>query len=736
MEKFLEKLFTAIHLRRFIVWILCLILILVCATGFFRNLNIDNSIAVWFSQDDQALADYQNYLQTFGSDRKLVLQMKAAPIGWESLIQLQKLSAKMEQIDGIDSIESIANASIISAQEGILSESHFDDWLSSGQDVSELLRQNPALQSFFSADKKYYFVYVSLLPNLDSLNTKKVISEIDKNKSSFDFVMTGLPVLDTHFNDLVWRDQLILFPASVIFAFIVFFWVVRNFRASLVLTVIQTMVLLVVLRLSQVLGYPLTIISGLACPLIVCVTVLNAAYLCQSFEVTFSGWALKVRQLLRPAIYTELTTVAGFMSFGLTTVPPLMHLSVLASIGILLALLAVLLLMPPLIGINQPPKNCLESKVDQKLKFFTKALCHFSIKNPRCVVAISSALLIFGVIGVQKISIQTRFENYFFSNDVIAKDWNQIIKKPEGQVDLLFSGDQNWFYEEQGYSFLKLNQEALRAMPVIKSIWSLQDEFDWAASLLGLSRDVKWDNSLIQQISLVLSSIRFQDHFVSPDMTQTRVQLSLNASTLESFYKEVHQLRGSLLQSVPANMKVSVTGYEYMLSLLHQHIELSQKQSLYISILLVSLMMLILTRHAILGLVSMIPNILPIVITLGLMGWLQIPLDVATILVAAIAVGVTVDDTIHFLDHFSHFYELSGNARDALEKTIDALGVIMSKSALVLTGGFLIFTLGSFKPTVLFGVLSAITFLLALVCEYLVTPALVFLTVRQKSQNQ
>jgi predicted RND superfamily exporter protein len=158
----------------------------------------------------------------------------------------------------------------------------------------------------------------------------------------------------------------------------------------------------------------------------------------------------------------------------------------------------------------------------------------------------------------------------------------------------------------------------------------------------------------------------------------------------------------------------------------------SMVKSYAIALAIITPLMILLIGNIRGGLVSMIPNLSPILLTMGLMGWTGIPLDVFTVLIGCIAIGLAVDDTIHFIHSFRGYYERSGDSLDAVRRTIETTGQALLFTTLVLSAGFFIFMLSSLGNLYNFGMLTGFTIAAALVANIVIAPALLVLITRKE----
>jgi predicted RND superfamily exporter protein len=162
---------------------------------------------------------------------------------------------------------------------------------------------------------------------------------------------------------------------------------------------------------------------------------------------------------------------------------------------------------------------------------------------------------------------------------------------------------------------------------------------------------------------------------------------------------------------------------------------ISMAKTYLVAFAIITPLMVLLIGRVRIGLVAMIPNLTPIIITLGLMGWTGIPLDAFTLLVGSIAIGLAVDDTIHFMHHFRHYYEKTGSVSQGISETLRSTGQALLYTSIVLSSGFFIYMLASMQNLFYFGLLTGLTILLAFLCDVILAPALITLTLRREESR-
>jgi hypothetical protein len=180
--------------------------------------------------------------------------------------------------------------------------------------------------------------------------------------------------------------------------------------------------------------------------------------------------------------------------------------------------------------------------------------------------------------------------------------------------------------------------------------------------------------------------------------------------------------------------QVTITGMTSLFAKIGDETMISMRNSYFIAGAVITLLMCLMLSSVKWGLVSMIPNLLPIIVTLGLMGWFEIPVDVFTMTIGSIALGLCVDDTVHFMHKFFDYYRQTGEVKASVQKTLTTTGRAMLFTSLVLFCSFMIYTLASLSIVIYFGILIAITIVFALLADLVLAPALLQVLVKDKRE--
>ena len=450
-------------------------------------------------------------------------------------------------------------------------------------------------------------------------------------------------------------------------------------------------------------------------------------------------------------VMTSLTTAAGLASFSFAGVAPIADLGIFASIGVLFSLWYTLTLLPALLAIiplKEKERNDANRKnrVDRLLEF----LADFSIDHHRKVLIAVAVLLVIAIYG----AVQVRFSHQVLNwlpEDLNVRVSTEIIDRElKGSVVLevlLDTGVENGLYNRETLLAIdRLTQDMERDFAgeqvfVGKTIAVTTILKEIHQALHGNDPDfykVPENERLIPQEFLLFENSGSDD---LQDVVDSRFQIARitlkvpwqDALLYRSFINEALERfeaefsNKSLSGGEP--MQVTVTGIMSIFGRIISAAIYSTAQSYIIALVIITILMILLIGNLKLGFVSMIPNLTPILCIVGFMGLASIQFDMFTMLIAPIAIGLAVDDTIHFMYNFKKYFELTGDVREAVHRTLQTAGRAMLTTSVVLSIGFFIFTLASMNNLFFFGLLTGIAILLALGADLILAPALMALVV-------
>lgn len=444
---------------------------------------------------------------------------------------------------------------------------------------------------------------------------------------------------------------------------------------------------------------------------------------------------------------TGLTTAAGIGSFAWAEVAPIADLGRFAALGVLISLVYTLLLLPALIAIF--PVSTHFKSIDQArtalLDRLLVATADFATGHARAITVAGLLLIAGALVAATSIRFSHNPLEWLPETSPVRQATEQIDHNLRGSMVMevvIDTGSPGGLYEPavlQRLDAVQQDLEAYRDGPrFIGKAWSLADVVKEINRALNEDRAeasrVPDSRQLIAQELLLFENSGSDDleNFTDSQFSLARMTLKtpwLDAIFYDDMIRDVEQRLGAALDGIAS---FHVTGIITLLARTVHAAMRSMAESYVIAAVVITLMMIALVGSVRAGLISMIPNLLPILIALGLMGVTGMQLDLFTMLIGSIAIGLAVDDTIHFFHNFHRYYAESGDPRDATRRTLLSTGRAMLVTTLVLSLGFLVYAFSAMGNLANFGRLTALAIVVALIADFLLAPALLTLLVRRR----
>lgn len=502
---------------------------------------------------------------------------------------------------------------------------------------------------------------------------------------------------------------------------------------------------------------PVTVVSSNFIALLAIISISFSIHLIVRYrellrEDTASHQALvteTMRSKFKPCLYTALTTLLAFGSMLGSGIVPVIDFGWMMCIGIVLAMLVTYLLFPTILLLLGPAAA---SRTLGEPVAVTQMFQHLATYHARLVVAAAILLVIPAFIGVSKISFDNRFIDYFSEDTEIHQGMAQIdrhlggtlpldiylrfesFETPEDDLFSDFAGMQDDFPERYWYTpdkiaVLGAMQQMLENNAAVGKVLSL-------ASMEQVARQFNDGRALSGvEIAYVLGELpdEVRGFLITPYSNPESGWMRVNARISESLsdysktalINDIKRFTKSELEL--ESDRVIVTGMVVLFNDMLKQLADSQMRTLLYVISATFLMFSVLLRSLQLALIALLPNILAASLILAVMGYSDIPMDMMTITIAAICIGIGVDDAIHYLHRYRHELDQSNDPRQAVDAAHQTIGRAMYFTTMTITGGFSILAFSNFVPTVYFGLLTALAMVLALIANLALLPALLII---------
>ena len=556
--------------------------------------------------------------------------------------------------------------------------------------------------------------------------------------------VSGMPYIRTlNAQNIV--DEINLFViAALVVTSLIFFLFFRSFRATLISLVVVCIGVMWTLGFLGMLKYEITVLTALIPPLIIVIGIPNCIFLINKYQHEVKSHGNKVKSLQRvitkvgnATLMTNVTTASGFATFILTESTLLKEFGVVASLSILAIFILCLLIIPIIYTfLPYPKERHLEHLNKRWIGGFVNWMEHM-VREKRITIYITSlVLLVVCIIGIYQIRISGSLIEDMPKKAQFFKDIRFFEEEFNGIMPLEIMVDTKRKKGVMKLSTLKRMdkiEEFIVETPELSKPISVVDLVKYSKQAYYNGNPKYYQLPTSQENSFILSYAKNSSSDV--DLLSNFVDSTGQYARITTFMKDIgtdrmERIQENLQEKIDNTFpkeryNVTMTGKALVFQKGTKYLVKNLAISLSLAILLISLFMAYMFRSFRMIVVSLIPNLLPLVVTAGLMGYLGVPIKPSTILVFSIAFGISVDDTIHFLAKYRQ--ELQANNWKIKKSVYGALretGVSMFYTSIVLFFGFSVFIISSFGGTVALGALVSVTLLFAMLSNLLLLPSL------------
>jgi len=582
---------------------------------------------------------------------------------------------------------------------------------------------------------------------------KSTLAVIKKHQADdFKISVAGSPLLVYHLQDKM-INEVPLFTGSalIIFAFLLFI-LFRRISGVILPLLVVFLSMVSTIGLMAFKGDPLTTITQILPGFIISIGIGASVHLLVIFfqqlrqtQDKEASIAFAMGHSGLPMLLTALTTAAGLLSFSNAEIAPIGSLGIFSAIGVMLSFLYTLTIIPALIALFPMGRKSNTQEISQ-LTFQQKILInigYFATDRPWTVVIFSLLITALGILGVSKLIFSHNPLVWLPTNDTFRVATEYIDKEMKGSMSIeviVDTQEPDKLYDPDIMNRLEVINHAAkelkhRQLHIGKSI-SIADTVKQINQALNENNPDKYvipqNRELIAQELLLFSNSGSEDleKQVDNQFSKARITLKLPWEDSNTYVGLLEKLEALLQKTFENKAIITVTGMTMLLTKTMFSVIETMISSYSIAAVVITVMMILLIGNIKIGLISMIPNFLPILLGLGLMGFNGMHLDMTNILVGSIAIGLAVDDTVHFLHNFNRYNTTFKDPRKAVAMTMQTTGQAMIFTTIILFFGFLVFTLSSLTNLVSFGLISAFTIVMALLADLLLVPALLILITR------
>ena len=771
-----------------LIFSLFAVLIIIFSSFYIGNFRIDASSDTLVSQNDKDFKFFKYYQEIFPTKNNLVVAIKSSKIIDKNLLnEIEVLSNKIEKLPEVSSVFNINKAPILFLNNTSLQDLSNNDYETiintdySINDVLEEFKNSPIYSSQIINEKKNITSIIIFLKPDQKVNDLKKNkteyiadntyykkkSEIDKNrnelitkirtilnKSNKDYIyyLGGVEMISNDVISFVKKD-IILFSALVLSLVILILFIIFK-QLKWVLTILLSSLFSVytMIGFSGFINFEVTAVSANFLSLMFILSVSMNIHVLNNYLGSNNSLFLTMKEMFWPCFYTFLTTVVAFLSLLISDIKPIIDFGIIMIISLIVVLITAFTVLPLLISFFS--KN--QTKENYKYALL-EIFIDYSSKFKKQILIVNFLFFLISIFGIFNLNVENSFIKYFkknteiyqgmrlidkelggttpldiileINNDLITSDNNSEVELEddiEFEEDIfsdeLFNNENVWFTDEK-ITIIEKIHKYLENRPEIGKVISIY-------SLIDVANQINKNKLSSFELSVLYNEIpnEYREDLIAPYLNTEENMIKISSRVKDS--EEIN--RSNLIKEIKDHIEDSykninefkINGllvlYNNMLSSLFT----SQIKSLGFVLLSIFLMFIILFKSIKLSIAGIIPNILASTFILGLIGLFKIPLDIMTITIAAISIGIAVDNTIHYLYRYKINKTNDLNLINSIKLSHLNVGKAVLITSITISGGFLILCFSNFVPTMIFGLFTSLAMIFAMIGVLITLPSI------------
>lgn len=736
--------------------------------------HMSYQLAQMLPETDSTYIEYQNFKKTFGKDGNIIVvgidDKKLFELdnftAWYDLthnIKNLKVNYSNKKVDtlvnGVTEALSVANVFTLKKNKA---EKRFD--------FEQIVAAKPKTQKEVDSlksvlfDQKFYNGYlfkdssaatlIAITIDTMVLDSKfrdvlfeKIDTEVTvfENKTGINIHKSGLPYIRANSTTKVKSEIQVFLLLSILITSLILYLFFRSFKATLYAMLVVCVAVVWSIGIQSLFGYKITILTGLLPPLIVVIGIPNCVFLLNKYHSEYKNHGNQIKALSRViqkignAIFlTNTTTALGFATFIFTKSAILVEFGILAAIDIFVVFTLSIFIIPIVFSFLNPPKTKHTKHLENKMMIKMVDALEYLVKHHRKkVYLVTIILLATSIYGISLITTTGNIIDDLPKNDPIVEDLLFFEKSFNGVMPfevVIDTKKKNGVFAENGKALYKIQQlqkefakhkEFSKPLSIVEAIKFSYQSYKKGRSKFYILPPPTELKKLKKYVQNDARKNKFSS-FIDDESQITRISFQIADVGTKEMDAIIHKIQPKIDKILPPEeYKVTLTGSSVTFLKGTNYLVENLLTSLILAITLIATLMSVLFSSVRMVLVSLLPNLLPLITTAGLMGFFGIPIKPSTILIFSIAFGISVDDTIHFLAKYrQELKHKKWNIKEAAHLALRETGISMIYTSIVLFFGFGVFTVSSFGGTVALGLLVSITLMFAMLADLVLLPSL------------
>jgi uncharacterized protein len=720
--------------------------------------DLDNDISAWISKDDPVYQTYERFRREFGGGRTLIIALKSEQLFTPASLEfIRSVTHDIERIEHVQRVQGLATANIVQALPPTDAEE------AGGIEVQPLLedldtpRASEAAKrralnddllrgDLVSDDGTVTAIVVTFDEDRIDAVRGVVIDKIHRAVDSrvpagMEAYYNGSLEISEAYNRVTLQNTRELTPPILLVTIIAVYAMFRSWRVT-ALVIISVLVSVVwTMGLYALFGFKYNVLASMMPALIIVLAIADDVHIVQHFvhELRDTGdkrhaFLSSIEHLFAPLLGASVTTALGLLSLATSEVHAVRTFGIGAATGVMVDFVMSLVFVPTLLTVISP--DTAPPPQERWLVGPMRGVARFSIGHARGVVLVSLAAAALATAGMWRLRVDTNHINFFPRQHPLTRSASVIDQSLSGiySFNILLEGPPESMKTSDALHRMERLRGELQRLPFVRKVVSVADYVKRVnRELNGGRHDAAVIPASAEGIAQELFVFGLSDEgrrelerMAASDYSRAQISVKLASMSSDLVFEQINEAdRLAAAAFADSGITPTVTGSGRIFATLDHYLVVSQLSSFATAFVTVFGVIFLVFRSAKFGFLGVIANAVPVLAVLGLMGWMNISLNVATVMVASVALGIVDDDTIHFINRYRREVAGGADAAEAIELASMHEGRASLTTALINSLGFGLMVFVDYKPTAWFGGLLALTMAVAFLAEVFVVPAVI-----------
>jgi predicted RND superfamily exporter protein len=724
---------------------------------------IDNDLSAWVSKDDPVYRAYDRFRNEFGGTRNLIIAIKSDRLFTpEGLRFIDRVTANIERVDMVTRVQSLATANIVrplpaTADDdgGIevtpLLEGRMESQANAASVAADAIDDPLMRGDLVSDDGTVAAIIVTFDEDRIDDARAAVLARIREVVSGqipagFEAHYNGSLEISETYNRVTIANTRNLTPPILLITLIALYGMFRSIRKTLLIAVAIGVSVLWTLGLYSAFGFSFNVLTSMLTPLVVVLAIADDVHIVQHFdhELRITGskehaFRSSISHLFAPLLGASGTTALGMLSLATSDIVAVRTFGIGAAVGIMVDFALSLAFVPALLTFVRPDP----SPPPQESWFVgpMRRVGAFAFRRPALVLAVMAIVAIVAGAGVTRLRVDTNHINFFSAGHPLTRSATVIDHELGGiySFNVLLEGAPDSLRSSDALSRIDHLSQELEALPNVRKVVSVASYVKRVHQQLNGGDRGSYalpgsSDAIAQELFVFGLSDQGRaelERVVASDYSRAQISVKLASMSSDLLFEEINRAeRLAHERFAGSGITATVTGSGRIFATLDHYLVTSQISSFGTAFVTVFGVIFIVFRSARFGVLGIIANTFPVVVVFGLMGWLDISLNVATIMVASVTLGIVDDDTIHFIGRYRREIAGGSSTLDAVQTAAMHEGRAALTTTIINALGYTVLMASEYRPTAWFGSLLALSMIVAFIAEVLLVPAIISLLPR------